>query len=184
MLNTYSRHHRHEAIWIRQSHVRMPKKTAEKFLSLKFLFVSKEQRNCISRIIRVWSLFCSMRVYTSLHFLPILLENYFGLSELFVFCLFCVEFDVNFLTLHNRCLHSNRCQVLCAFVLTYLKQFVKTDTRQKNLSIFLNKNMPLEGFWVLKVPFIKENVEHSNWKRKKTLSTYLRRRNFVVNLWY
>ena len=29
----------------------------------------------ISRIIRVWSLFCSIRVNTSVHFLPILLEN-------------------------------------------------------------------------------------------------------------
>ena len=58
-----------------------------------------------------------------------------------VFYLFCVEFDarfiVNFLTLHNRCLQNNRCQVLCVFVLTYLKQFVKTDTRYKNLSIAL-----------------------------------------------
>ena len=42
--------------------------------------------------------------------------------------------------------HSNRCQVLCVFVLTYLKQFAKTDTRHKNLSIALNKNMPLESF--------------------------------------
>ena len=35
----------------------------------------KELRNRISRIIRFWSLFCSIRVYASLHFLPILLEN-------------------------------------------------------------------------------------------------------------
>ena len=35
----------------------------------------KELRNCISSIIRLWSLFCSIRVYASLHFLPILLEN-------------------------------------------------------------------------------------------------------------
>ena len=31
--------------------------------------------NCISSIIRLLSLFCSIRVYTSLHFLPILLGN-------------------------------------------------------------------------------------------------------------
>ena len=37
--------------------------------------VLKELRNRISRIIRLWSLFCSIRVYPSLHFLPILLEN-------------------------------------------------------------------------------------------------------------
>ena len=33
----------------------------------------KELRNCILWIIPVWSLFCSVRVYKSLHFLPILL---------------------------------------------------------------------------------------------------------------
>ena len=45
-----------------------------------------------SRPISVWSLFCAIRGYTSLHFLPILLRNLF-----FVFLLFlhCVEFDVN-----------------------------------------------------------------------------------------
>ena len=39
-------------------------------------FSLKELRNRISRIIRLWSLLCSIRVYASLHFLPILLENY------------------------------------------------------------------------------------------------------------
>ena len=38
-------------------------------------FSFKELRNCISRIVRVWSLFCSILVYTSLHSLAILLEN-------------------------------------------------------------------------------------------------------------
>ena len=37
----------------------------------------KELRNRISRIIRVWSLFCSIRVYASQHFLQILVENQF-----------------------------------------------------------------------------------------------------------
>ena len=45
----------------------------------------KELRNCILQIMRVWSLFCSVRVHTSPHFLPILLGK-----ELFVF-LRCVE---------------------------------------------------------------------------------------------
>ena len=35
----------------------------------------KELRNCISHIIRLRSLYCSIRVSTSLYFLPILLEN-------------------------------------------------------------------------------------------------------------
>ena len=35
----------------------------------------KELRNCILCVICVWPLFCSIRVYASLHFLPIFLEN-------------------------------------------------------------------------------------------------------------
>ena len=37
------------------------------------LLLLKELRNCILCIISVWSLFCSARVYKSLHFLPVLL---------------------------------------------------------------------------------------------------------------
>ena len=36
-----------------------------------FNLILKKVRNCILCIIRVWSLYCSVRVYTSLHFLPI-----------------------------------------------------------------------------------------------------------------
>ena len=35
----------------------------------------KELQTCISRIIHVWSLFCSIRVHAGLHFLPIHSEN-------------------------------------------------------------------------------------------------------------
>ena len=42
-------------------------------------------RNYILCIIRMWSLICSLRVYISSHFLPILLKNYFFLPALFVF---------------------------------------------------------------------------------------------------
>ena len=50
-----------------------------------------------------------------------------------VFCLLNVQFDVcliNLSTIHDHCVHSN-------FVLTYLKQFFKTETRHKTLSIAL-----------------------------------------------
>ena len=55
----------------------------------------KELRNCILCIIRVWSLFCSVRVDISLHFLPIpLLKLGFNLSEfwsiVFLYLLFLV----------------------------------------------------------------------------------------------
>ena len=64
----------------------------------------KELRNCVPRIICVWSLFYSIWVYESLHFLSILLKNFFlTIWAFFVFCLFCVLFDesfINFWTLH------------------------------------------------------------------------------------
>ena len=41
-------------------------------ISFRLLFLLKEPRNCILCIIHVWSLFYSVRVYISLHFLPIL----------------------------------------------------------------------------------------------------------------
>ena len=84
----------------------------------------KELQNRISRIIRLWSLFCPVRVYASLDFLLIHLENYF--LSLCAFCLFCqlhVEFDVifiNFITF-GQSLFGH---VICFFVLTYEKQFV------------------------------------------------------------
>ena len=59
--------------------------------------------------------------------------EFFCLSVFFVFCIFCllyVRLDIsfiNFLTLHNHCLHSSRFQVPCVFALIYLKKFVKTD---------------------------------------------------------
>ena len=37
--------------------------------------ILKVLRKYVPRIIRVWSLFCSIRVYKGLHFLPVLLEN-------------------------------------------------------------------------------------------------------------
>ena len=46
----------------------------------------KEIRNCISRIIRVSSLFCSIWVYSSLYFLSILLENQFFFIILHFLC--------------------------------------------------------------------------------------------------
>ena len=50
------------------------------------LLILKELRNCILCIIRVWLLFCSVRVYISLHFLPILLAKLrFSLSLFWFF---------------------------------------------------------------------------------------------------
>ena len=54
----------------------------------------KAQRNCILRIICVWSLFRSIRVYTSLHFLPFFWKTSFCFSTLFALCR--NEFNVTF----------------------------------------------------------------------------------------
>ena len=53
----------------------------------------KELQNCILFIIRAWSLFCSVRVYISLHFLPILLIKLdFDLSVISCFYIFGFKF--------------------------------------------------------------------------------------------
>ena len=85
----------------------------------------------------------------------------------------------------NYCLYSKCQQVLCG--LTYQKQFVKTDTRHKNV---IPKHTSTE-LLVLKILFTKENVEHSRNERvKETLSINkflwenLRIGNFILDLWY
>ena len=104
----------------------------------------KELRNRFSRIIRLWSLFCSIRIYASLHFLLIRLENYFfSFCAFDLFCLLCVEFDVIFITFAQSLFG----QVICVFVLAYEKQFVNVV---KVWVQFLIKNVPLEGFWTFK----------------------------------
>ena len=50
------------------------------------IFFLKELQKCILCIIRVWSVFCSVQVYISLHFLPILLIK--PGFRLFCFCIF------------------------------------------------------------------------------------------------
>ena len=59
----------------------------------------------------------------------------------------------------------NRCQVLYVFVHTYLKRFVKTDTHHKNLSVTLNKSMPLESFWAFE--FLKLHFKRKIWNIHK-----------------
>ena len=44
-------------------------------LKIGLKIMLKELQTCISRIIRVWSLFCSIRVHAGLHFLPIYAES-------------------------------------------------------------------------------------------------------------
>ena len=76
------------------------KKQVKEFIFNKVasLQTLKELRNCISSIIRMWSLFCSIRVYARLHFLTILLETRFLSFRVFcAFCLFCIELDVIFI---------------------------------------------------------------------------------------
>ena len=87
----------------------------------------------------------------------------------------CSEFDVLlFINFCNICMVSGKLPpvrvrvwfagVSGVFVLGYhfsLKQFVRKDTRHKNLIIALNnKNMPPGSFRVLKISFIKKSVEH------------------------
>ena len=68
--------------------------------------------------------------------------------------------------MYSHCLYG-RCQAHCVFVLTYSKQFIKTDTRHKSLTTARNKNMSLRSFCVLKIQFLKKEVEHSENERVK-----------------
>ena len=85
-----------------------------------------------------------------------------------VFYLFCIKFNIsfiNFLTLHNHCLHYSRSQVLCVFVLTYLKQFIKTDTRHKNLTIALKKHASTELLRIKNSIYKGKCGIFTNWTR-------------------
>ena len=77
--------------------------------------------------------------------------------------------------------------MVSVFALSYLKQFVnKADTHHKNLTITLNKKHAFREVLSLKIPLITENVEHlqtERVRRTKELSTNLKRRNFVLDLW-
>ena len=57
-----------------------------------FLFtILQELRNCILCVIPVWSLFCSVRVYKRLLFLPILLVKLGFVFLCFSFSCFCIS---------------------------------------------------------------------------------------------
>ena len=62
-------------------------------LNIFFLLftILQELRNCILCIIPVWSLFCSVRVYKRLHFLPILLVKLGFVFLCFSFSCFCIS---------------------------------------------------------------------------------------------
>ena len=58
------------------------------------------------------------------------------------------------------------CTCFCSDLsLLTFKQFVRKDTRHKNLFIALNKNMPPGSVWVLKISFIKKCVEQLQTER-------------------
>ena len=75
----------------------------------------KELRNCILYINHMRSLFWSVWVYLSLHFLSILLKNYiFRLHDFFVFCWIWIQYHLK--RPHNIFLIIDyRCHVVCNF---------------------------------------------------------------------
>ena len=127
-------------------------------LSEKTELTLKDPWNCTSRIILVWSLFCSIRVYRSLHFLPILLDSFWNLVFLLFFlrffALYRIGFNVIFTNFITFALHNNQClqkyQVLCVFSLISKKR-----SCHKHLSIAFNKRTAsqreLFEFLILKV---------------------------------
>ena len=69
----------------------------------------------------------------------------------------------------------SRCQLLCGFVLTCSKQFIKKNSGHKSLLTALNKthaSRELLSFRISFTKIIKKNVEHAQNKRvKKTRPT-------------
>ena len=110
------------------------------------IFYKRSYENCISRIIRVRSLFCSTRLFTSMHFLLIPV----------IFTCSC----------HIRC--NSRFQGLLCFCSHLLEAICsrKHILRHKNLSTAPNIKACLRellSFWVLKIQFTKIKKK----KRKK-----------------
>ena len=126
------------------------------FYSVQYLTsILKELRNCILCIIPVWSLFCSIRVYKSLHFLQILLVKLgfvflcFGFScfciSVFLFlyiCSFAISFEFNVLidliTWYNQS-GTKTNHVLFKFVFTLFRSSHRKCFIQKAV---LNPLMP------------------------------------------
>ena len=88
----------------------------------------KELQNCILCVVGVWSLFCSVRVYIILHFLPILLVKLsFRLSMfwLFIFLfLWFLDFSFSVLCFEFNVI-SKALKTLLNFVLNLFKRSVK-----------------------------------------------------------
>ena len=106
-------------------------------LQRSYIKLLKELRNCLLRTSLEWPLFCSIRVYTSLYFLPILLENlFFCLPAVFVITA-CSEFHVLFINFLNICttiIYIVGVMCFCSHLsLLTFKQFVRTNTCHKNL---------------------------------------------------
>ena len=125
----------------------------------------------------MWSLFYSIRVYASLYFLPILLENkFFCLSAFFLFSA-CSEFDVIFMNFCNICkiiiyIVGVRYSVFLVSLITFqLSNLWEQIHVIKTWLQLLIKNMPPRSIWVLKIQFIKKSVEHLQMREcEKTLS--------------
>ena len=128
----------------------------------------------MSRITCVWSLFCSIWFIKVCVFVNSFGKLVFCLSTLFCFLPILCRILSKLHRLHRHCLFS-RIQVICAFVLTYLKQVAKIETRPKNLRTPLIKKMPLGSFWALsfKNAILKGKCgTFINWKSKNTSSKY------------
>ena len=114
----------------------------------------KKLRDCILRIIRVWSLFFSIPVYMDLYFLP-----FFWKTNVLSFFGFWV-----FVWLCNICI-INHCNVICSLFSLY-KNYLLKKTCYKDLIVTHSKK---HASRVCSKNFIyKEKCEVTKWKLKKT----------------
>ena len=130
------------------------------------IFELKELRNCSLWIICVWSLFCSVRVYINLHFLPIILVKLgFHLSvfwHAFWFFMFLYLWVLVFI-FSVRYFEFN---VISKDLITFI-DFVFTLFKQSlNTRIPLQKTPFQRGFFLKKNAIYKEKCIQFIYKEK------------------
>ena len=95
-------------------------------------------------IIHTWSLFTSIQIYRSLHFLHIILKTSFSFYYVLFFCPFCFEFAFYVIFIGFVCLIIVYI-IKCYGILFSLYIYIYTC---KNMQIVLEKKMLSKRFWV------------------------------------
>ena len=112
----------------------------------------KELRNWIPRIIRVWSLFCSILFYKVSTFHRFIWKLVLVVLRFLCFLSLLCWIRCNLHELYNICIIIVYMQVSCNLFFFFDLWWKTVSSRHKNLSTTINrKNMSVASFWVLKI---------------------------------